>query len=398
MNNRFADLPDHALTARLYDIRGQERALVVEFLHLLNEIERRRTVLALGFSSTFAFCVEHLGLSKGTAYRRITCARLVKRFPVLAEYLGDGRLTTATLVPLREVLCEERLDEILDRAAGRSEEQVAELAAALRPRPEPAEMLRRLPSPAPRQGALDLEVPGSTGSILGPLVESHEVALPAVVQSSALPVVQARAVERQGTLEPIAPERHVLRVTVSDQFKADLEAVRAALSHQMPGASLEALLHQCVRVTLKACAKRRRGSGKRSLPRAEPRPRSRYVPATVRDAVWERDAGQCAFVGTTGRRCASRHQLELHHIDPFGKGGPATADNLTLRCRAHNRLAAEADYGREQVDAKIRKPRGAREPATPYGRRTGQWPPTSRTRVPRTWSKRSTTAGSSSAM
>jgi len=370
MKTRFEDLTDHALTARLYDIRGQERALVVEFLHLLNEIERRRTVLVLGFSSTFAFCVEHLGLSKGTAYRRITCARLVARFPVLAEYLADGRLSCRTLVVLREVLDEERIGEILDRAAGRSEEQVKELAAALRPRPEPAEMLRRLPSSTPRQGVLALEVPVSIGSRVEQIVEFHQVAPPVVEAPVPVPapaVVRACVEERRGTVEPIAEDRYVLRVTVSRELKADLEAVRDALSHKLPGASLEAVLHECVRVTLASCAKRRRGAGRAPARPAKPRGGSRDIPAAVRNAVWARDAGRCTFVGATGRRCGSRHQLEVHHLHPFGKQGPATVDNLTLRCRAHNRLAAEQDYGRAQVAAKIARRRGAREPVAGYG-------------------------------
>jgi hypothetical protein len=34
-------------------------------------------------------------------------------------------------------------------------------------------------------------------------------------------------------------------------------------------------------------------------------------------------------------------------------GGPSTAANLALRCRAHNRHAAEQDYGRDYIDRKI---------------------------------------------
>jgi len=44
------------------------------------------------------------------------------RFPVIAEYLADGRLGLVTLVLLREVLDESNLRQILDRAAGRTEE------------------------------------------------------------------------------------------------------------------------------------------------------------------------------------------------------------------------------------------------------------------------------------
>jgi hypothetical protein len=65
-----ADLPDHALTTRLLEIRTQERSLLVELLGLLVELDRRRTVLALGFSSLFSFCTDRLGLTKASAFRR----------------------------------------------------------------------------------------------------------------------------------------------------------------------------------------------------------------------------------------------------------------------------------------------------------------------------------------
>src|SRR5678815_2177779 len=115
MMKSLTDLPASALTARLYEIRKEERALLVEVLHYLNELDRRRTVLELGSSSLFVFCTEHLGLSNGTAYRRTTAARLLARFPILGEYLADGRLTARTAALLRDVLDEERLIEVLDR-------------------------------------------------------------------------------------------------------------------------------------------------------------------------------------------------------------------------------------------------------------------------------------------
>ena len=41
--------------------------------------------------------------------------------------------------------------------------------------------------------------------------------------------------------------------------------------------------------------------------------------------------------------------LEYHHQHAWALGGETTLENLTLRCRAHNALAAEADFGREFV-------------------------------------------------
>src|SRR5687768_16700960 len=73
-------------------------------------------------------------------------------------------------------------------------------------------------------------------------------------------------------------------------------------------------------------------------------PGSRHVPAAVRREVWKRDGGQCAFVGDA-RRCTERGFLELHHVIPFADGGPTTAENLQLRCRAHNVSEAEQHFG-----------------------------------------------------
>jgi 5-methylcytosine-specific restriction endonuclease McrA len=147
-------------------------------------------------------------------------------------------------------------------------------------------------------------------------------------------------------------------MTVGVAFVADLEAVRQALSHKLPAGSLEEILHECLRTTLQTVERRRRGAGKKTSSKMPPSG-SRYVPVAVRDEVWNRDDGQCTFVGSTGHRCCSRHQLQLHHIDPFAKKGPPTAANLTLRCRAHNLHAAEQDFGRDHIHRKIAANRNA---------------------------------------
>jgi 5-methylcytosine-specific restriction endonuclease McrA len=141
-------------------------------------------------------------------------------------------------------------------------------------------------------------------------------------------------------------------VTVGREFAADLERVRAALSHQIPDGRLEAVLHHCLRVTLEVCERRRRGSG-RASPGKTSSSRTRYVSAAVRDEVWRRDGGSCAFVSADGRRCGSTFLLQVHHIVPFAVGGPATAANCELRCAGHNRHQARKELGEERVTRKI---------------------------------------------
>ena len=90
---------------------------------------------------------------------------------------------------------------------------------------------------------------------------------------------------------------------------------------------------QKLNATPKVVAQRRNGA------------RSRQVPAKVRDEVYVRDGGRCAYVGTNGKRCTERQGLHVDHIMPFARGGKAAASNLRLLCAQHNMLEAERSYG-----------------------------------------------------
>ena len=357
----IAGLPSGELTSRLYSLRAAERQLLVEFLAYLGELDARKVFLELGFKSTFAFCTDHLGLTRSSAYRRMTAARLMVRFPVVAEYLADGRLGLTTLVELREVLSEEAPASVLDRAAGRTEDEVRVLVAALNPRPAPADLLRRLPErPRVTASSAAPELPAVTASSAAPeLMASAPVGAAGSGPSGPAPLFPGdvkklpeldRGRARSARIEPISEQLRVLRMTVGREFVQDLEAVRDALSHQIPDRGLEAVLHECIRRTLREVARRRTGVDKaRTKVAAEsPKARGRNIPAAVRMAVWRRDQGSCAFVSADGRRCGSTYQLELHHVQAFAKGGPATEENISLRCSGHNRLHADKDFGADR--------------------------------------------------
>ena len=71
---------------------------------------------------------------------------------------------------------------------------------------------------------------------------------------------------------------------------------------------------------------------------ATSRTSGRSIPAAVRRQVWQRDGGRCSYVDPrTGRRCASRHLLEIDHRVPYACGGSAERANLRLLCAARHR-------------------------------------------------------------
>jgi len=75
----------------------------------------------------------------------------------------------------------------------------------------------------------------------------------------------------------------------------------------------------------------------------------------VKRVVWRRDAGQCAYVASGGRRCSEKTFLEFHHVQAHALKGPPTVENIALRCRRHNQYEAELTFG----------PRVPREEARP---------------------------------
>ena len=85
---------------------------------------------------------------------------------------------------------------------------------------------------------------------------------------------------------------------------------------------------------------------------AKPGVTGRAIPAAVKREVWRRDRGRCRYVDrASGRRCGSRHLLQIDHVVPYASGGGAEPNNLRLLCAAHHRYRhVGARFGRPGED------------------------------------------------
>jgi hypothetical protein len=72
---------------------------------------------------------------------------------------------------------------------------------------------------------------------------------------------------------------------------------------------------------------------------------SRHIPLAVRDRVFSRDGGRCTYVSAGGKRCNSKRNLQIDHVEPRSRGGSNDPSNLRLLCAHHNRLEAERILG-----------------------------------------------------
>jgi len=219
-------------------------------------------------------------------------------------------------------------------------------------------------------------------------------ATPAVVSRESSSTAPARVDPLWSELPPVTgPQQYQVQFSSTEEHVQLIERAKALLSRSAPGKSLGELHLEAMRLLVVALEKQKFAMTERpraavrelaqdaatsptggdiaaatsatggeaaaattptigevaSQPHSNGGERSRHIPAAVRRAVYERDSARCTFVDGRGERCRETHYLELHHRQPFGKQGVHTAVNLTLRCRTHNALAAELDFGREHM-------------------------------------------------
>src|SRR3954463_14785791 len=94
---RLVGLGNSELLAGLSALVQQSNVLTGQVLAHLVELEERMLHLELGFSSLFSYCVETLGMSEGTAGRRVAAARVCRRFPEVFERVARGELRCVRL-------------------------------------------------------------------------------------------------------------------------------------------------------------------------------------------------------------------------------------------------------------------------------------------------------------
>jgi hypothetical protein len=320
-----ARLSDDALLARLKVLAIRERDATVELVAHLSELDGRRTHLREGpGGSLYTYCRDVLGYSEDAAWNRAATAGAVRLYPVILGWLADGSLNVTTVRILRPVLTRENHLAALTEARRRSKREVEVIVARLDPKPDVPSTIRKLPAPAAVSLPLNATLPRAEDS----------PAPPPSVASVHRPVIA-----------PLAPERYRLQFTVSKETHDKLRRVQDLLCREIPDGDPAAIFERALDLLVHDVEKKKLAATTKPRPPRGSKSRSRDIPAHVRRTVWKRDGGQCAFVGNGGR-CTARRFLEWHHVQPFGHQGPATVDNISLRCRAHNVYESERVFGR----------------------------------------------------
>ena len=354
-----AALSDRELLAQTSNLARVERHLQGAIIDHLAEIEARSLFLRRGFASLFEYAVRELGYSDAAAGRRIAAMRLCADNPHTRERLRAGSLSLSAAAELQWAF---------DRQRRRVPAATTPAVAAL-----PTEAPLVLDAVG-RQKLVEEAAGKSTRQVKRMLAD--------------LDPELAAAADR---VRPLGNGRYELKALIDAECQRGLEQLASLLSHVDPRMTVGQLVGRLVREALDRHdpSRRRPRTGSRpadahahahaaptpaaepkadrrtaSLPKqtarpavsatstaqtrpscdghAAPAPKSRAsgraIPAAVKQEVWQRDGGRCRYLDPhTGRRCTSRHLLQIDHVLPYRLGGGSDPGNLRLLCHAHHR-------------------------------------------------------------
>jgi hypothetical protein len=367
-------LTNEALLAALERLAAGERGATAELVAHLAALDGRPGAFAgLGYGSLFAYCTRRLRLSEDAACNRIEAARACRRFPIALEGLRSGDLTVTALRMLGRHLTAANHREVLGKAYGRSLRELEVLVATLAPKPDAVTLVRRLPD------ASTLTASAREGlAMASPEADVRQLRSDACARqapSVAAPGVATAPGERPSPggppplIRPTAPERYRVQFTIGADTERALRRLQDLLRREIPNGDPAAIVDRALRLLLADVERKKLGAAIR--PVAPPIRRatdrraagatrvtisasgagaagqlgSRTVPRAVKRVVSARDERQCAYRSPDGVRCTERAYLEFHHLQPYALRGPATVDNIALRCRRHNQYEAEQAFG-----------------------------------------------------
>ena len=338
---RVADLSDTDLTSEVTRLAAAERGATAALVAHLAELDARRLYEGAGYPSLFKYCVSVLHLSEDAAYNRIEAARACRPYPAMLEMLTSGALTLTTARMLVRHLTPENQGSLLEAAAYKGKLAVEELLAERFPRPDVPPSVRKVPARVMPRPAPEPVAGAPAPCAVADAAES------AAAAAGADPVWMAAPCPRQKAagVRPLAPARYEIRFTASAETRDKLRRAQDLLSHALPGGDIGAVIDRALTLLVTDLERKKFAATCRPRTKARAAVRNDTVPAEVRRAVTTRDKGRCAFVSAGGHDCGESRFLEFHHVFPRARGGPATVDNIQLRCRAHNGHEVDLFFG-----------------------------------------------------
>ena len=330
MQNKLeiSKLAKDELVLSLKKLVATERKVTADILVYIREVERRRLYFDYSCTSLFDFLLRELGYTRASAQRRIDSARLLAEIPEMKTDLESGALNLSQVsllaqsirqkqkeTPAVKILSAEKteiLELIKDKDFETSQKIIAqkldiEVKTFEKKRVQQDESVR-----------YEVTLSKEQNEILTKARELSSHVLPGSTFNELIVLLAEEYIKRKN---PAAPKRVYSRKdAVASNKKSPMVSSNSELNLQKNSTDIEGA-----------------NDPKVSLRRA--------VSAEVRRNVFRRDQS-CQWRDHRERKkCGSKFQLELDHVQPVWAGGRSDADNLQLLCRQHNQYKYRREAG-----------------------------------------------------
>ena len=164
---RYQHLSDAALAHAFDSSFSLEDAATADVLEYIAEFDERKLYVPAGYSSLLEYCVEKLRRTRDSVRRQIHAALTAQRFPLLFDYVRQGKLSVSAVIQLAPYLSQNAA-ALLSAASYRNKDEIAQLLRHRFEESNPPSLIERIETSS-------TEVAESHGSGAMELADSTEM-------------------------------------------------------------------------------------------------------------------------------------------------------------------------------------------------------------------------------
>ncbi len=274
----------------------KEKEFTVQILKNLQEIERKKLFVELGFNSLHGYCVETLGYSSSEAYLRISAMRVMRDFQGVEEKIKRGTLSLTAVGELQMAIVKKEKSESVKI-----------------PKTLKVSLLQALEGKSTRVAQ----------KIVKEKLQIEEKVLNSDVKFKDSTIQKLKKLSTKMEIENLDDLLLLLIKEKEDRLIEDKqEKVRENLNRTLASApaSCECTPHPG------------------DTPAPENKTLTRYIPVKIKRQVFIKANYQC-------EKCQSKKHLNLDHIKPFSLGGKHNLGNLRVLCSPCNQRERVKVFG-----------------------------------------------------
>lgn len=309
----------HSLVLDLEKMVRTERKITDQIIKTLIQIEEQKIHLDMGYSSIFAFLVQHLGYSESAAQRRNTAMKLFKKVPEISEKLQDGSLNLTQVSELERVTRLEpkfKIQSVIAKIENKNTRQTQHIIA--KEFNLPAIQHEKTRTQKDESVYMQITLTKDQFELFKQASDLLSHIKPGATHAEVITLLAQKFVKqklgKEADFKKTCESRQISKANASPETAAPA----AALKLQKPDAEFSV------------------GTSATAITKLKPKSIRKPISIKSRRILLKKAQHQCEFISSTGQRCQAHTLLEVDHIHPVRQGGQNNLQNLRIYCRAHN--------------------------------------------------------------